>query len=160
MFGLKHFCLFPRQLSEEVDLVLRRRSPIVVGLECGLQMGLHINIEYLRLHVISNVGRVIDPRNSLGGNKVMDITGHLSEFETSYVFSMFLFLNFLVSPVVTSFTKSVLVSFHYLGQILLSCEEIMSVLPGVIASVIFLNSSGHCIEEFQLHPLFLMLLGF
>ena len=55
--------------TEELDLLLRSRLPVIIRLERRLQMRLNIHVEGLRLELA--VRRVVDTRNDFGGGKVM-----------------------------------------------------------------------------------------
>ena len=55
--------------TEELDLLLRSRLPVVISFECTLQMRFNIHVKGLRLELA--VRRVVDTRNDFSGVKVM-----------------------------------------------------------------------------------------
>jgi hypothetical protein len=58
------FVLLLRQGAEEVDFVLRSRLPLVIRLECRLEVRFDIHIERLRLKL--TIGWVVDAGDGLG----------------------------------------------------------------------------------------------
>ena len=55
--------LFLGELAEELDLLFARRFPIIVRLECALEVRLNVHVECLRFQL--TVRRVVDARDSL-----------------------------------------------------------------------------------------------
>ena len=55
--------LLLRELTEELDLLLARRFPIIVRLERALQMRLNVHVECLRFQL--TVRRVVHARDRL-----------------------------------------------------------------------------------------------
>jgi len=81
-FHLLHFpSLLLRQLSEKIYLVFAGWFPVVVGLECALQVSFDVHIKCLWFQL--RIRRVVNSRLSPGASQVMKVASQLVELCSS-----------------------------------------------------------------------------
>jgi hypothetical protein len=104
---LHHLLLLLRQSPEELNLLFVGRLPLVVHLECTLQVLFNFYVESLRLNIHER--RVVHTWNRLRGHQVMKISSELSKFCARRLFLAFLLLDLHLSLVVVKLLSHLLV---------------------------------------------------
>lgn len=133
-FSMLHrFLLLKRQSTEELNLLLVGRFPLIVHLECRLEVLFHFNIECLRLHV--DKWWVVYTWDGFGGYQVMKVAGKLSELCARRLLLPLLLLDVHLALVFLKLLAHLLVLVLYVAQIGLACIEVMLILPAVITSI-------------------------
>lgn len=122
--------------------------PIIVGLECTLQVGLDIYVKGLWFKL--REWWIIDARNSFSGRQVMEIWSEFVEFCPCRLLLQFGLLEGSFSGKIFKLLPYFLVLGLDVLEIALPSIEIMLVFPRVISSVIFLNYFCLFIEKFTL----------
>ena len=101
------FLLFLGKRSEELDLLLIRRPPLVVDFERALQVLLHLHVEGLRLHVDKR--RVVHAWNRLRRHQVMQVASKLGELRARSLLLPLLLLDGHLALIVLEFAADLLV---------------------------------------------------
>lgn len=130
---LHNFLLLQRQSTEELNLLLVGRLPLIVNFECRLEVLFNFDIECLRLHV--DEWRVVNTWDGFGGHQVMKVACKLSELSTRRLFLTLLLLDVHLALVLLKLLAHLLVLVLHVAQISLACVEVMLILPAVVTSI-------------------------
>ncbi len=133
-FSMLHsFLLLQRQSTEELNLLLVGRLPLIVNLECRLKVLFNFHIECLRLNIYE--WGIVNTWNGFCGHQVMKIACELSELSTRCLLLTLLFLDVHLTLVLLKLLAHLLVLVLNVAQIGLACIEVMLVLSAVVTSV-------------------------
>ena len=130
---LHRFLLLQGQCTEKLNLLLVRGLPLIVHLECRLEVLFNFHIESLRLNI--DKWRVVHAWNGLGGDQVMKVTGKLSKLSACSLLLPLLLFNIELSLILLKLLAHFFVLVLHMAQVGLACIEIMLVLPAVITSI-------------------------
>ena len=119
--------LFLREGTEEFDLLLIGRLPLIVHLKCTLEMLFDFDIESLRLDI--DEWRVVDTWYGLGGDQVMKVPSQLGEFGARCLLLALLFLECQLSLVLRELLPDLLVLGLHMVQVGLPRIEVVLVFP-------------------------------
>ena len=154
-----HLLRFPRlffcKLSEEIYFFDTCWFPVIIGLECALEMCFYIDIESLRFDL--RIWWVIHSRNCFSRSQMMKIRCKLMEFSTGCLFLKFsLFKSRLATEFIQLLSYFFVFGDHMI-QIALPGVEIMLILSTIISSVVLLYYLGHFGKESTLFILIFIL---
>ena len=93
--------------TEELDLLLVGRLPLIVRFECGAQVAFNVYVKCLWLHL--RVWRIVDSGNGSSRAQVMQVTGKFCEFVTSCLLLALLLFKSQVSLVVLELAPDIFV---------------------------------------------------
>ena len=130
---LHRFLLLQGQCTEKLNLLLVRGLPLIVHLECRLEVLFNFDVESLRLNI--DKWRVVDAWDSLGGDQVMKVAGEFSELSARSLFLSLLLLNVHLALILLELLTHILILVLHVAQVGLAGIEIMLVLPAVITSI-------------------------
>lgn len=130
---LHRFLLLQGQCTEKLNLLLVRGLPLIVHLECRLEVLFNFDIESLRLNI--DKWRVVHAWNGLGGDQVMKVAGELSEFSACSLLLPLLLLDVHLALILLKLLAHLLILVLHMAQVGFACIEIMLVLPAVITSI-------------------------
>lgn len=130
---LHRFLLLQRQCTEELNLLLVGRLPLIVNLECRLEVLFNFDVKGLRLDV--DEGRVVDTWYGLGGDQVMEVAGELCELRARRLLLPLLLLDVHLSLVLLQLLAHLLVLVCDVVQVGLPRIEVVLVLPAVVTSI-------------------------
>ena len=130
---LHRFLLLQGQCTEKLNLLLVRGLPLIVHLECRLEVLFNFDVESLRLNI--DKWRVVDAWDSLGGDQVMKVAGKFSELSACSLLLSLLLLNVHLALILLELLTHLLILVLHVAQVGLAGIEIMLVLPAVITSI-------------------------
>lgn len=113
------FLLFLGKRSEELDLLLIGRPPLVVDFERALQVLLHLHVESLRLHIDKR--RIVHARNCLRRHQVMQVACKLGELRAGSLLLPLLLLDGHLALVVLEFAADLLVLYRDVRRLFTLC---------------------------------------
>lgn len=128
-----HFLLFLRQRPEKLYLLLVRWVPLIIHLECALQMLLHLHVKRLWLYVHERW--IVDSWNGLSGDQVMQVASQLRELSAGRLLLAFLLFKHYLPLIVIKLLAHFFILVLNVIQISLSCIEIVLVLSAVVAAI-------------------------
>lgn len=130
---LHRFLLLQGQSTEKLNLLLVRRLPLIVHLECRLEVLFNFDVESLRLNI--DKWWVVNAWNSLGRDQVMKVACEFSEFSSRCLLLTLLLLDVHLALILLKLLAHLLILVLNMTQVGLACIEIMLVLPAVITSI-------------------------
>lgn len=130
---LHRFLLLQGQCTEKLNLLLVRGLPLIVHLECRLEVLFNFDVEGLRLHV--DKWWIVHTWDGFGGHQVMKVASEFSKFSARSLLLALLLLNVHLTLVLLKLLAHLLIFVLYMAQIGLACIEVMLILPTVITSI-------------------------
>ena len=130
---LHRFLLLQGQCTEKLNLLLVRGLPLIVHLECRLEVLFYFDVESLRLNI--DKWRVVHAWDGLGGDQVMKVAGKFSELSARSLLLPLLLLNVHLALILLELLTHLLILVLHVAQVGLAGIEIMLVLPAVITSI-------------------------
>ena len=130
---LHRFLLLQGQCTEKLNLLLVRGLPLIVHLECRLEVLLNFDVESLRLDIDKRW--VVHTWDGLGGNQVMKVAGEFSKLSACCLLLSLLLLEVHLALVLLKLLTHLLILVLHVTQVGLACIEIMLVLSAVITSI-------------------------